>query len=154
MIRLQSWLPRTLFEGRQMHLDDSHDSFAVHETNAESDIEGPAFRPAGAAVRTALHLELRMRGRRWWRQRDASATTAAVTRRRRLTYGRHQCHQQGSIDLFTIATATGVPSPVAGSPITDGPTPAAIAIDPLKRFLYVDHCSGEDPRVLRSIRQA
>lgn len=48
----------------------------------------------------------------------------------------------GSIDLFTIAT-TGVPSPVAGSPIADGTTPTAIAIDPLKRFLYVVSSAGE-----------
>jgi len=49
----------------------------------------------------------------------------------------------GSIDLFTIDTTSGVPSPVASSPINDGPAPAAIAIDPLKRFLYVISTSGE-----------
>src|SRR5579863_3399247 len=34
----------------------------------------------------------------------------------------------GSIDLLTIDTTTGVPSPVASNPMPDGPTPAAIAI--------------------------
>jgi DNA-binding beta-propeller fold protein YncE len=43
----------------------------------------------------------------------------------------------GSIDLLTIDTTTGTPTPVSGDPIPDGPTPAAVAIDPLKRFLYV-----------------
>ena len=49
----------------------------------------------------------------------------------------------GSIDLFTIGTTTGVPASVASNPMPDGPTPAAIAIDPLKRFLYVVSTSGE-----------
>jgi 6-phosphogluconolactonase len=49
----------------------------------------------------------------------------------------------GSIDLLTIDTTTGVPAPVASSPLQDGSTPAAVAIDPLKRFLYVVSTSGE-----------
>jgi 6-phosphogluconolactonase (cycloisomerase 2 family) len=47
-----------------------------------------------------------------------------------------------SIDLFTIDTSTGVPTPVAGSPISDGPAAVAVAIDPLKRYLYVLASSG------------
>src|ERR1700689_985706 len=49
----------------------------------------------------------------------------------------------GSIDLLTIDTTTGMPSSVASNPMPDGPTPAAVAIDPLKRFLYVVSTSGE-----------
>jgi 6-phosphogluconolactonase (cycloisomerase 2 family) len=44
---------------------------------------------------------------------------------------------------MTIDTTTGVPTPVAGSPLSDGTTPSAIAIDPQKRFLYVASSSGE-----------
>jgi len=49
----------------------------------------------------------------------------------------------GSIDLLTIDTTTGIPASVASTPMPDGPTPAAVAIDPLKRFLYVVSTSGE-----------
>ena len=49
----------------------------------------------------------------------------------------------GSIDGLKINTATGAPSPISGSPWTDGSAPAAVAIDPQKRFLYVATGSGE-----------
>jgi 6-phosphogluconolactonase (cycloisomerase 2 family)/predicted transcriptional regulator len=49
----------------------------------------------------------------------------------------------GSIDGLSINRSTGVPTPISGSPWTDGPAPAAIAIDPQKRFLYVSTASGE-----------
>jgi 6-phosphogluconolactonase (cycloisomerase 2 family) len=48
----------------------------------------------------------------------------------------------GSIDGLSINTSTGVPTPISGSPFTDGPSPAAVAIDPQKRFLYVATGSG------------
>jgi 6-phosphogluconolactonase len=48
----------------------------------------------------------------------------------------------GTIDLLTIDTQTGVPTPLAGDPLPDGPAPAAVAIDPKKRFLYVASTSG------------
>jgi 6-phosphogluconolactonase len=49
----------------------------------------------------------------------------------------------GTIDLLTIDTTTGVPTPVAGSPLPDGAAASAVAIDPQKRFLYVASSSGE-----------
>jgi hypothetical protein len=49
----------------------------------------------------------------------------------------------GTIDGFTIDATTGVPTPISGSPMTDGPTPAALAIDPQKGYLYVASPSGE-----------
>jgi 6-phosphogluconolactonase (cycloisomerase 2 family) len=49
----------------------------------------------------------------------------------------------GSIDLFTIDAKTGVPTSVASSPVRDGPTPAGVAIDPLKRFIYVVSTMGD-----------
>lgn len=49
----------------------------------------------------------------------------------------------GSIDLFSIDTTTGVPTSVAGNPMSEGSMPAAVAIDPLKRFLYVVSSLGE-----------
>jgi 6-phosphogluconolactonase (cycloisomerase 2 family) len=48
----------------------------------------------------------------------------------------------GSIDGLSINRSTGVPSPISGSPFTDGPSPAAVAIDPQKRFLYVATTAG------------
>jgi 6-phosphogluconolactonase len=48
-----------------------------------------------------------------------------------------------SIDLFTIDTTTGMPTPVASNPMQDGSAAAAVAIDPLKRFLYVLSSAGE-----------
>jgi 6-phosphogluconolactonase len=48
-----------------------------------------------------------------------------------------------SIDLLTIDTTTGAPTSVASNPMPDGPAPAAVAIDPLKRFLYVVSTSGD-----------
>jgi 6-phosphogluconolactonase (cycloisomerase 2 family) len=49
----------------------------------------------------------------------------------------------GTIDLLTIDTTAGTPSPVTGSPFTDGPAASAVAIDPLKRYLWVASSSGE-----------
>src|SRR2546421_5608666 len=49
----------------------------------------------------------------------------------------------GTIDILTIDTKTGTPTPIAGNPLPDGPTPSAVAIDPQKRFLYVTSTSGE-----------
>lgn len=49
----------------------------------------------------------------------------------------------GTIDLLTIDTKTGVPTPVAGDPLPDGPLASGVAIDPAKRFLYVASTSGE-----------
>ena len=49
----------------------------------------------------------------------------------------------GTIDLLTIDTKTGAPTPIAGDPLQDGPTASAVAIDPQKRFLYVTSSSGE-----------
>src|ERR1700722_12155705 len=49
----------------------------------------------------------------------------------------------GTIDVFSIDTKTGAPTPIAGDPLPDGPTPSAVAIDPQKRFLYVTTSSGE-----------
>ncbi len=49
----------------------------------------------------------------------------------------------GSIDLFTIDVTTGIPTPVASNPMPDGSMAAAVAIDPLKRFLYVVSTAGE-----------
>jgi len=49
----------------------------------------------------------------------------------------------GSIDILTIDTKTGIPTPIAGNPFPDGSTPSAIAIDPQKRFLYVTSAAGE-----------
>src|SRR5579871_758572 len=43
----------------------------------------------------------------------------------------------GTIDVLTIDTATGSPSPASGSPFADGPAPQATAVDPQKRYLYV-----------------
>jgi 6-phosphogluconolactonase len=61
----------------------------------------------------------------------------------------------GTIDMLRIDTTTGVPTPIAGNPLPDGPTAAAVAIDPKKRFLYVSSLSGElrgyviDPSTLK-----
>jgi 6-phosphogluconolactonase len=49
----------------------------------------------------------------------------------------------GTIDLMTIDTTTGTPSPVSGSPFTDGSAATSVAIDPLKRYLWVASSSGE-----------
>jgi 6-phosphogluconolactonase len=49
----------------------------------------------------------------------------------------------GTIDILTIDTTTGVPTPIAANPLPDGPTPSAVVIDPAKRFLYVASTSGE-----------
>ena len=49
----------------------------------------------------------------------------------------------GTIDVFSIDTKTGAPTPIAGDPLPEGPTPSAVAIDPQKRFLYVTTSSGE-----------
>jgi 6-phosphogluconolactonase (cycloisomerase 2 family) len=61
----------------------------------------------------------------------------------------------GTIDILTIDRKTGTPTPIAGNPLPDGPTPSAVAIDPQKRFLYVTSTSGEvrgyliDPSTLK-----
>src|ERR1700733_10272536 len=49
----------------------------------------------------------------------------------------------GTIDMLTIDTKTGVPTPIASDPLPDGPTASAVAIDPYKQFLYVSSTSGE-----------
>jgi 6-phosphogluconolactonase (cycloisomerase 2 family) len=49
----------------------------------------------------------------------------------------------GTIDILTTDPMTGVPTPIAGNPLPDGPTPSAVALDPQKRFLYVASSSGE-----------
>ncbi len=49
----------------------------------------------------------------------------------------------GTIDVFSIDTKTGAPTPIARDPLPEGPTPSAVAIDPQKRFLYVTTSSGE-----------
>src|SRR4029077_10126262 len=49
----------------------------------------------------------------------------------------------GTIDILTIDTKTGTPTPIAGNPLPDGSTPSAVAIDAQKRFLYVTSTSGE-----------
>lgn len=48
----------------------------------------------------------------------------------------------GTIDILTIDTTTGIPTPIA-DPLPDGPTASAVSIDPQKRFLYVSSSSGE-----------
>src|SRR5258708_18871191 len=48
----------------------------------------------------------------------------------------------GTIDVFSIDTKTGAPTPIAGDPLPEGPTPSAVAIDPQKRFLYFTTSSG------------
>lgn len=48
----------------------------------------------------------------------------------------------GTIEIISVDTHTGVPTPVAGDPLPEGPAPSAIAIDPLKRFVYVTASSG------------
>jgi 6-phosphogluconolactonase len=49
----------------------------------------------------------------------------------------------GTIDILTINTKTGVPTPIAGNALPGGPMQSAIAIDPQKRFLYVTSTSGD-----------
>jgi 6-phosphogluconolactonase len=49
----------------------------------------------------------------------------------------------GTIDILTIDTKTGVPTPIAGDPLPGEPMQSAVAIDPQKRFLYVTSTSGE-----------
>src|SRR5437764_10112824 len=49
----------------------------------------------------------------------------------------------GTLDALTIDTQTGIPTPISGSPLPDGPMPRGIAVDPQKRFLYVTSPSGE-----------
>jgi 6-phosphogluconolactonase (cycloisomerase 2 family) len=49
----------------------------------------------------------------------------------------------GTIDVLSIDLKTGAPTPIAGDPVPEGPTPSAVAIDPQKRFLYVTTSSGE-----------
>jgi 6-phosphogluconolactonase len=49
----------------------------------------------------------------------------------------------GTIDILTIDTKTGVPTPIAGNPLPGSPMQSAVAIDPQKRFLYVTSTSGE-----------
>jgi hypothetical protein len=49
----------------------------------------------------------------------------------------------GTIDALTIDTKTGIPTPISGSPLPDGPMPQGIAVDPQKRFLYAASPSGE-----------
>src|ERR1700732_85859 len=49
----------------------------------------------------------------------------------------------GTIDILTIDTKTGTPTPIAGNPLPNGPTPSAVAINPQKRLLYVTSTSGE-----------
>jgi 6-phosphogluconolactonase len=49
----------------------------------------------------------------------------------------------GTIDVLTIDPKTGIPTPISGSPLADGPMPSAIAVDPQKRFLYVASSSGQ-----------
>ena len=88
-------------------------------------------------MRTALQPKLRLR-RRWRRKRgDTSAGS-----HHRFTSCRHECDGR-DIDLLTIDRTTGVPTAVAGNPMPDGSMPAAVALDPLKRFLYVVSTAGE-----------
>jgi 6-phosphogluconolactonase len=49
----------------------------------------------------------------------------------------------GTLDLLTINTTTGTPTPVTGNPLADGTTASGVAIDPQKRYLYVASSSGE-----------
>jgi 6-phosphogluconolactonase len=49
----------------------------------------------------------------------------------------------GTIDMLRIDTKTGAPTPIAGDPLSEGPTASGVAIDPQKRFLYVTSTSGE-----------
>jgi 6-phosphogluconolactonase (cycloisomerase 2 family) len=49
----------------------------------------------------------------------------------------------GSIDGLNINRSTGVPAAISGSPFTDGPSPAAIGIDPQKRYLYISTAAGQ-----------
>ena len=49
----------------------------------------------------------------------------------------------GTIDLLTIDSKTGVPTPIPGDPLPDGPMASGVAIDPGKRFLYVASSAGE-----------
>jgi 6-phosphogluconolactonase len=49
----------------------------------------------------------------------------------------------GTIDILTIDTTTGAPTPIAGNPLPGGPMQSDVAIDPQKRFLYVTSTSGE-----------
>jgi 6-phosphogluconolactonase len=49
----------------------------------------------------------------------------------------------GTIDVLTIDAKTGVPTPVAGNPMPDGPTPKGTVVDPQKRYLYVVSSAGE-----------
>jgi len=49
----------------------------------------------------------------------------------------------GTLDVLTINTTTGTPTPVAGNPLSDGTTASGVAIDPQKRYLYVASSSGE-----------
>src|SRR5665213_3559586 len=49
----------------------------------------------------------------------------------------------GTIELLSVDTQTGTPTPIVGDPLPEGPAPSAVVIDPLKRFLYVATSSGE-----------
>ena len=61
----------------------------------------------------------------------------------------------GSIDIMTIDDATGVPTPVSGSPFTDGTSATSAALGPQKQFLYVASSAGQirgyvlDPTTLK-----
>jgi 6-phosphogluconolactonase len=49
----------------------------------------------------------------------------------------------GTLDILTIDTMKGTPTPIAADPLPDGPMASAVSIDPKKRFLYVTASSGE-----------
>ncbi len=49
----------------------------------------------------------------------------------------------GSLDVLTLDPTTGIPTAISGSPLPEGTTPRAIAVDPQKGYLYVVSSAGE-----------
>src|SRR5437660_1243041 len=49
-----------------------------------------------------------------------------------------------NVSAYTINTATGALTPVAGSPFAAGPTPVSVTVDPTGKFAYTANHSSND----------
>jgi 6-phosphogluconolactonase len=129
-----------MYRTKPMSLDDSRDSFGVHDWR-NPDIHSTQSSLRGLICALLCSLTCGCGGGSGGSGTTPPTPTPAPPTTDSLLAVTNAT--AGSIDLLTIDTTTGVPAPVAGNPMPDGPTPAAVAIDPLRRFLYVVSTSGE-----------
>jgi 6-phosphogluconolactonase (cycloisomerase 2 family) len=128
-----------MYRTEPMNLDDSIDSFEVHDER-KTDIHSAQCGLRGLVCALLCSLTCGCGGGSGSGTTPPAPAPPPPTTDSLLAVTNATA---GSIDLLTIDTATGIPASVASSPMPDGPTPAAVAIDPLKRFLYVVSTSGE-----------